>query len=467
MMVNWMWGSALTAFAGFIFAVAALGSTVFRSRHWAAAFREIAVWEVQRRGVIERKRSSTDDKAIDLMLGQDPVFEDSGSPFENLLRPTFSVLSGYGGNRDLATLIIGKREDLLAAALECQLRRAARFSTLRWASRAWIAQKSLSRVEVGLRGVVWLLPRAVKEVIAIVKEHSTAVGVVVVFAGSVFWTLVKNYEGADTSPSDIIGFLVKLVLPGLMLWALGVLLFRIVAAFAGPPKAWSRRAVITVGLTTMGSVGAAVALNAASKSLVPLEQNWLEQLDTHDPTVLRIAAACLSAGFLWLACRSARRALDRTRLMSYRIGVVSASFMLLAFSIPLAGMVVTGTVVAPLRTAMFTLFSIALALGLVSSACEVREWIDRYRRLVRDEVRVPRWGFSWWLIGGWFLAMSMVFVQTALPAGMQNSPLGVALVVPPMLAMLGLIPLAVTSVLFVRRVNTYFERHTAVRWPEL
>lgn len=141
--------------------------------------------------------------------------------------------------------------------------------------------------------------------------------------------------------------------------------------------------------------------------------------------------------------------------------------MLLAFSIPLAGMVVTGTVVAPLRTAMLALFSVALALGLVSSACEVREWIDRYRRLVRDEVRVPRWGFSWWLIGGWFLAMSMVFVQTALPPGMQNGPLGVALVVPPMLAMLGLIPLAVTSVLFVRRVNTYFERHTAVPWPEL
>lgn len=76
-MVNWMWGIALTAFAGFIFVVVALGSTVFRSRHWAAAFREIAVWEVQRRGVMERKRTSTDDKAIDLMLGQDPVFEDS------------------------------------------------------------------------------------------------------------------------------------------------------------------------------------------------------------------------------------------------------------------------------------------------------------------------------------------------------------------------------------------------------
>lgn len=26
---------------------------------------------------------------------------------------------------------------------------------------------------------------------------------------------------------------------------------------------------------------------------------------------------------------------------------------------------------------------------------------------------------------------------------------------------------AVTSVLFVRRVNTYFERHTAATWPEL
>ncbi|OBB25320.1 hypothetical protein A5792_28415 [Mycolicibacterium peregrinum] len=319
-------------------------------------------------------------------------------------------------------------------------------------------------MEVAIRGVAWLLPRSINEITAIVKEYSTKLGVVAVFAGAVYWVLAVKNEQASVAPApDVIGVLTKLVLPGLVLWAMAVLLFRIVVAFGGPPEKWSRRAVGTAALMAMIAAGAAVAMDAASRALGPLEQRWLDQVDASDPTVLRISAAFFSGGFVWMSWRMAGRALDRNRLMSDRIGVMSAGVMLCAFSIPLAGIVATGAVPGALRVVMFATFGMSIVLSLVSSICAAREWIDRYLRLTRSGVKVPRWGFSWWLIGLWALAMGMLFVQAALPLSVQNGPLGLALVVPPMLAMLGLIPMTLISVLFVRRVNTYYERHMARR----
>ncbi|OBB25321.1 hypothetical protein A5792_28420 [Mycolicibacterium peregrinum] len=78
--MSWMWGAAMTATMWFLAMVLMLGATVFRSRHWNAAFREVAVWEVQRRGLADRKWSSADEKAVSLMLGPGPFGSEGTAP---------------------------------------------------------------------------------------------------------------------------------------------------------------------------------------------------------------------------------------------------------------------------------------------------------------------------------------------------------------------------------------------------
>ena len=145
----------------------------------------------------------------------------------------------------LAAHVVERRESLLGDALQGQLRQVARFRTVRAASRAWVVQKRLRRIEVAVRGVVWLLPRALNEITAIVKEYTTKLGVVSVFVGALYWRLVTSQDGSGPSAPDVIGLLTKLVLPGLVLWVIGVLLFRVIVAHAGSPRSWPRRAVIT------------------------------------------------------------------------------------------------------------------------------------------------------------------------------------------------------------------------------
>ena len=189
-------------------------------------------------------------------------------------------------------------------------------------------------------------------------------------------------------------------------------------------------------------------------------------MDSNDPTTFRVLAALFLAGFFWIACSVAGRALDKTMLMSGRIGALAASMMLVAISIPMAGAAATGTVPSLLRAPMYAMFLAACIFGLVSLACKVLEWIDRYRTLVRAGVKVPRRGFSWWLIGAWVLSMTTVLVLGAIPAKVQSSAIELVLFVPALLATLGMFPIAVVTALFVRRVNTHFERHETVDWPE-
>jgi hypothetical protein len=466
-MANWMWGTALTAMVWFLAMVGAAGATVFRSRQWDAAFREIAVWELQRRGFSDRKWSLAEEKAVCLMFGKTPTIAgDNGMPFEGLILSAFAVLSGYGDRRELAALLIARREVLLSEALERQLRRAARFWTARWASRAWIAQKWFSRLHVAFRGIAWLLPRSLNEIAAIVKEYSTKLGVVAVFAGAVYWVAIDDQEGIRASGPDIVGFLAGLVLPSLVCWAMAVLLFRILVAFAGPPKNWSRRGLLVVGLTVAISVGLILVSEIASTGFALIEPRWLAQVDFAEPITHRITAAMLAMGFVWMAYKSALRALDRFRRASDRIGALGICAMVLGFAIPLAGMAASGTALPALRTAMLASIAVSLAMVAVSSGWRACEWIDRYVRLARDGVSVPRRGFSWQLIAVWVLSMAMLGVQAVLPTNVRKSSLGLALEIPPLLAILGMIPLAVISVLFVRRVNTYFERHTTEQWPE-
>lgn len=233
----WIWVAATTATTWFLAMVLVLGATAFRSRHWAEAFTTIAKWEEERRGLDSRKLTSDERHAIGVMIGPEPASpDDSGKPFRGLGLRTFSIVSGYGDVRALAAHVVERRETLLGDALGRQLRQVARFRTVRWASRAWVVQKQLSRIEVAVRGIVWLLPRSLNEIAAIVKEYSTKLGVVAVFLSSLYWLLVRNKDGSGLSAPDVIGLLTKLGLPGLVLWAMGVLLFRALVAPRRSPE---------------------------------------------------------------------------------------------------------------------------------------------------------------------------------------------------------------------------------------
>jgi hypothetical protein len=465
--MTWIWVAATTATTGFLAMVLVLGATVFRSRDWDEAFTAVAQWEEERRGLNNRKLSQDEKRAIRLMLGPEPARpEDSGSPFRGVGLHTFSVLSGYGDVRVLAADVVERREERLGEALRRQLLQVKRFGTVRWASRAWVVQKQLSRIEVAVRGMVWLLPRSLNEISAIVKEYSTKLGVVAVFLSSPYWLLVRNQDGSGLSAPDVIALLTKLVLPGLVLWAMGVLLFRVLVARAGHPRSWPKRAVLTAGLAAATSVALVAAADFIGEKLRPIEEKWLAHVDSNDPATVRVFEALLVAGFLWIACGGAVKALDKTMLMSGRVGALSSGTMLVAISIPMAGLAATGTVASPLSTAMYGMLLAACILGLVSLAYLMLEWIERYRTLMRDGVKVPRRGFSWWLVGAWVLSMITVLVPGAIQADLQNSAIELALLVPELFATLGLFPIAIVSTLFVRRVNAHFERHMTADWPE-
>jgi hypothetical protein len=72
---------------------------------------------------------------------------------------------------------------------------------------------------------------------------------------------------------------------------------------------------------------------------------------------------------------------------------------------------------------------------------------------VRNGVKVPRRGFSWWLVGARVLSMSTLLVLGAIRADLQHSAIELALLAPVLFATLGMFPIAIVTALFVRRVN--------------
>src|ERR1700751_2858889 len=116
--MTWIWVAATTATTSFLAMALLLGATVFRSRDWDEAFTAVARWEVERRGLNNRKLSQDQKHAIKVMLGPEPKrIDDSGRPFRGLGLHTFSVLSGYSDVRALAADVVERREELLGKAL--------------------------------------------------------------------------------------------------------------------------------------------------------------------------------------------------------------------------------------------------------------------------------------------------------------------------------------------------------------
>ncbi len=457
--MTWIWVAATTLMTWFVLGISLLGATVFRSRRWEQEFAKAANQEVIRRGLQDRTLSRDEQNAVDTMAGNKPAHPDNlGVPLHGLGLRAFAVLAGCSDSRELAVLIAERRKELLGRALERQAVQARRFTTVRWAARAWVVQKWLSRAEVAVKGIVWLGRRSVNEVTAIVKEYSAKLGVVAVFASSPYWLLTRDHDGALSAP-DLIGVLTKLVLPGLVLWAMGVLLCRIVVAHAGPPRTWPRRKVIVASLTAFTSIAAAAGAQLVSSSLADRQWSWWADLDDHSHNSIRVGAAIASVTFLWLTVGTMWTAFNRRLHASARITAVGLGASLLAIGLPAADLVVTGAVTSLLRTWAIWLLAVAGLAVVVSWVFKAFEWCGRYTTLASAGVEVPRRGFSRWLLGVWFLSVAAFVVFAGTPAATDNAAVVLALIVPAMVTALGTVPVMVVTVLFVRRVNTHFERH--------
>ncbi len=461
--MTWIWVAATTLTTWFMVGILALGATVFRSRRWEQDFAKAASREQERRGLTDRKLTVDEHDAVDTMDGNKPAHPDNlGVPFRGFGLRAIAVLAGYSDSRELAMLIAGRRRELLGRALARQSAQALRFATARWTARAWILQKRISRIEVAAKGIVWLGRRSVNEVTAIVKEYSTKLGVVAVFASSPYWLLTRDLEGAVSAP-DLIGLVTKLVLPGLVLWAMGVLLCRIVVAHAGSPRTWPRRKVIAASLTGFISIAAAAGAQLVSSSLADRKWSWWADSGSHSHNGIRVGAAIAAVTFLWMTVVAAWRAFNRRLLASVRIAAAGLSAFLLAIDLLAADLAVTGAVTPSLRTMAIWFLTLACFAIFLSWVFTAYELFGRYTTLVRAGVEVPRRGLSRWLVGVWFLSVATVVVFAATPDATHNTAVGLALIVPAMVTALGTVPVMVVTVAFVRRVNAYFERHaTAV-----
>jgi hypothetical protein len=279
-----------------------------------------------------------------------------------------------------------------------------------------------------------------------------------------YWQVVRGREKSTMSAPDIVGFLVNLVLPVLVCGAIVLLGCRVLIAFAGPMASWSRSTMSKVALALSISAGLTAVAVGTSRALSPMAEQWWGRVELAEPISLRIAAGVAAVILAALVRNTASQALDRSRRTSERFASASTAAMMLGISASSAELAIAGSV-SIVRPAMFALFVAVIPLMIVSFGWSMHEWFGRYRGLTHGGVHVPRRGFSWRLVAAWLLSMTAAVVQTALPTAVQNSPLGLALLIPGMLAVLGMIPLLTTAVLYVRRVNRYHERHMTVPWP--
>jgi hypothetical protein len=433
----------------------AVGIPLFRARDWAMAFRWLAVMEVERRGLLARSRSLLDEDAILRMLGAEPV--PSRSSYIGLR--ALAVLIGYRDARELAVHIAERRQTLLLQMLHRQARRVERVRTVKWASRLWVAQRSLSQIEVALRGSAWLLRRSLKEIVAVGKDPSAELGVVAVFAGSLYWLLVRKKNGS--AAPDVLDVLNDLVVPGVILWSIGVLLLRMLVARFGRRQSWSTKIVKVIVAAGLISTGVTYLANLLGHGLAAFTGRV--SLDH------RVVALFAAVGIVFMAWASAKRVPDQSLRKSDRIGSLAVSLLFLAMSIPAASLVFSASarLPSPLRMATFAMLIAGCLVVLVSVVYSVGEWLDRSRTLALAGVEVPRRGFSVELLGAWVFSLLAVVVSTMIPVTVLNDRVWMILLPPALFAFLGAIPILIVTCFYVRRVNAYFEQHNTVGWADV
>ena len=182
----------------FIFLIVVAGAVAFRSPDWATAFQEAAIDEIYRRGLLNRRLSLQDERAIDAMVSE--LAE--GGEMTAWELTLLSVLADEPDYERLSAELDAIRAELLSRMLERQRERVRRIGTLRYASKIWVAQKFASRAEVAARGTIWLFRRTWKLCVAIFSPWSVHASVVAVILGAFYWQFTRNNSAATRISSQ-------------------------------------------------------------------------------------------------------------------------------------------------------------------------------------------------------------------------------------------------------------------------
>lgn len=449
--MDWFWFPAALVSTWFLIAVLVVGAVAFRAPTWSNAFYGLAWDEAVRRG-LDRGIPSLQAEAMVLkMAGDEPTTPE----YPDMELKALAVLSGSTNLAELTAEIQARRDALLEQMCDRQCRRVEHISTLRWASRIWIAQRFLSRLEVAARGVVWLIGQCLKEIGNLIKSVSVNVGIAGVFVGLAYWLMSRERD--DGGPSQILGDIGIYGTIAVILWAISVLLYRLVVLRFGPPWSWPRRVVITTVIAAPITVAVAFAAQIASRWLGERQQQWLDHVDTTSPAAQRVVAALFAVGCIWMLRVPIKVLRYRSLLMSDRLGTLSSIAIFSALAVAAGGRVISDTYSSGLRFTFFALLLIASLFGLLSGIFEVTEWFGRYQWLRQAKVAIPRRGFSWWLVGGWIGSFVTLGVVSSIRTLSAHNIVQLLLIIPTLFSVLGMIPVLIITTLFVRRVNKYYE----------
>ncbi|WP_100475426.1 hypothetical protein [Mycobacteroides abscessus] len=446
----WLWVPLEIISVLLVLVVVVTGTTVFRAPEWAAAFHELARQEARRRGFTIRQISLNDGLAIQRMAGETPETpEDS-----ELELKMIGVLSGSTDDYALTADLAERRQKLLDRMLHRQLRRVEQISTIQWASRVWVAQRFVSRAEIALRGIAWLALRCFKLMLKLTATPAAGAAIISVFIGLPYWQATRN--GAPTDPSQLLGTLGSIGLAiAVVVWPAGVLIYRLLVACFGPARHWQKRSVVLACTLVPLAIGLSTGAQYIGEKLQT--QHFSERVDSSDPTTMRITMAAMALGFLWIIHRPWRSFRDKQLLTSNRIGALGVIAVLVSFSIFLLGVAVWGYMPQPVRVSGMTIFGIALCIQLLSAVFSTIEWVGRWRWVINAGASIPKRGCLWWL-GTTVVSWVGLGLLSSIPALAHVPWVVLPLVVMALIAFVAVWPAAIMTWLFVRRVNTEFER---------
>lgn len=375
---------------------------------------------------------------------------------------TLAVLTVLSGSTDTAAFaadINERRQVLLDRMGGRQLARAKQISSVEWASRVWVVQRFLSRAEVAVRGIVWLVPKTVTVIVRLTATALVYAAVIGAFVGLTYGWITRD----TNDPGSIFDTCTRICVISVVMGSIGLLIFRMLVVLFGPADQWPRRSIV-IGFAAVGfSIAAAALAQFVSDKL---RGQSLINLDSHDPGTIRIMAGIIATGFLWLCAHAGRTFVDRRFLMSDRIGSLGVIALLVSFSILLLGLAISGSFMPTgVRTAGLSVFALSMGLMLVSALLGAGEWIGRHRWLKRQGIAVRGRRMLRWLLtvaaitwtGG--IALSSVHSMALVPV-VQLAIIGFAIV-----AFLTTLPTAFLSWLHIRRVNLQYERHHTDETP--
>ncbi len=453
--MTWLYLPALFVAFAFVALLFVTGGLALRAPEWDVAFHELAFSEARRRGFARRQFSLRDRNAIARMAGAEPTPSEAGEL-------TLAALTVFSGSTDAAaftTEIEQRRLELLDRMCERQLARVNKISSVEWASRVWVVQRFLSRVEVAARGIVWLVPKTVTVLFTVTAKpfgYATLLGF---FCGMAYGWITRG-NGAD--PGAVVDTFVRVGGISVAMWSIGVLIFRMLVLLFGPADQWPRRSVVTAFALVGLSFGVGGLAQFVSDKL---HDSSLLKLDSHDPTTIRITAALMAIGMLWFCGRALRNFRDRQLLMSDRVGSLGVIAMLVSLSILSFGMAITGAMPNFVRTAGLAMYGLSMCLMLVSGVFWAIEWVGRRRWLKRHGIAIRGRRLLRWLLTIAAVSWAGMIVLSSIHSLVSTIGGQLAMLVFAVGAFFTMWPSMLLTWLYIRRVNRLHERHHIVDTP--